>query len=221
MTSSPDEKTKKSDIYNPFFQTPERLLEKSRSRFLEDSPSSTDEEKKVNEPHEVYHRTSSFETPPRDEKGKNATYFGEPARPEKTIPSTARARYEQALQPRQKNTSDDEMVSSVGVEIQIDAAGDSILDIMDAYEGNDEAESLQSAAVNGSFNNKSGPSISSRFHTIKSLRRNVKQPVSYAEPALNTKLRQGDTYFPKVEAHHKQTPIVSPAVSPVDSAIKY
>ena len=231
MTSSPDEKTKKSDIYNPFFQTPERLLEKPRSRFLEDSPSSTEEEKKINEPHEVYHRTTSFETPPRDGESKPAPYLGEPARPEKTIPSAARARYEQALQPRQKTTiqekktnkqlSMDEMVSSEGVEVQVDASGDSILDIMDAYEGNDEAESLQPAAVNGSSNNKSGTSISSRFHTIKSLRRNVKQPVSYAEPPLNTKLRQGDTYFPKVEGSHKQTPIVSPAVSPVETGIKY
>jgi hypothetical protein len=32
---------------------------------------------------------------------------------------------------------------------------------------------------------------------MKQPRRNVKQPVSYAEPALNTKLRQGDMYFSK------------------------
>lgn len=30
-------------------------------------------------------------------------------------------------------------------------------------------------------------------------RRSVKQPVSYAEPALNTKLRQGHTFFPKTK----------------------
>lgn len=32
---------------------------------------------------------------------------------------------------------------------------------------------------------------------MKQSRRNVKHPVSYAEPALNTKLRQGDTFFSK------------------------
>lgn len=35
-----------------------------------------------------------------------------------------------------------------------------------------------------------------QLHALKN-RRSVKQPISYAEPALNTKLRQGDTYFQK------------------------
>ena len=36
-----------------------------------------------------------------------------------------------------------------------------------------------------------------RLQELKSHRRSVKQPISYAEPALNTKLRQGDVYFQK------------------------
>ena len=35
------------------------------------------------------------------------------------------------------------------------------------------------------------------FPAHHSKRRNVKQPVSYAEPPLNSKLRRGDVYFPK------------------------
>jgi hypothetical protein len=66
-----------------------------------------------------------------------------------------------------------------------------ILDMVDAFE------------ENGSGNThvvKEQQSLSpSRFQgPIKSLRRrSVSKPISYAEPKLNTKLRRGDTFFPK------------------------
>lgn len=66
----------------------------------------------------------------------------------------------------------------------------SIVDIVDSFE--------QTASENRD-GGKEQKSSSSRFQgPIRSLRRrSVKTPISYAEPALNTKLRRGDTFFPK------------------------
>ena len=52
---------------------------------------------------------------------------------------------------------------------------------------------------------------------MKQPRRNVKQPVSYAEPALNTKLRQGDMYFSKAGSggHSIVTPEPSASQNPL------
>lgn len=44
---------------------------------------------------------------------------------------------------------------------------------------------------------KISESVTSRFIAAGKSRRRVKQPVSYAEPSLNSKLRRGDVYFPK------------------------
>eukprot|EP00536_Pseudo-nitzschia_multiseries_P010205 jgi/Psemu1/297506/fgenesh1_pm.305_\ len=68
----------------------------------------------------------------------------------------------------------------------------SIIDLVDTFE--------QSPTENNDGGN-GGKSSTSRFQgPVRSLRRrSVKQPISYAEPALNTKLRQGDTFFPKSE----------------------
>jgi len=49
----------------------------------------------------------------------------------------------------------------------------------------------------GSFEDKSFSSSSRFVAAGKSRRRSVKQPVSYAEPSLNSKLRRGDVFFEK------------------------
>ncbi|CAB9512334.1 expressed unknown protein [Seminavis robusta] len=49
----------------------------------------------------------------------------------------------------------------------------------------------------------------SRFIEAGRSRRRVKQPISYAEPSLGAKLRQGDVYFPK------EDPGTRPATNPV------
>lgn len=48
-------------------------------------------------------------------------------------------------------------------------------------------------------------SMASRLNVMKN-RRTVKQPISYAEPALNTKIRQGHSYFPKSDEPRIVTP---------------
>lgn len=64
-----------------------------------------------------------------------------------------------------------------------------IVDIVDAFEQT-ERENLGAANQQKSPSKYAGP--------VKSLRRrSVSKPISYAEPPLNTKLRRGDTFFPK------------------------
>jgi len=265
-SSSLDEKNHKTDIYNPFFATPERRFEKSRSPFSDvdvdtnGSPvglprtgsdkcvfNSPTEEKKMNEPLHPYdssHRASNFRTPPRGGRLKATFFSGEPARPEKVIPSAARARYEQALQPRQNATSNDsssamentvksnnspsvllrrikqkrmnksEESSSERTEPEISGLTDSRGDLTESVQQTFEEVAVKHTT--GEMTSKGGrPSMSTRISAVKGLRRSVKQPVSYAEPPLNTKLRQGDVYFPKVEGE-SQIPIVTPVASPAD-----
>jgi len=73
----------------------------------------------------------------------------------------------------------------------------SILNIVDTFE--------LSGSGNADVGKERKSSISSRFQgPIKSLRRrSVKKPISYAEPPLNTKLRRGDTFFPKTGPNMK------------------
>ena len=94
----------------------------------------------------------------------------------------------------------------------------SILNIVDTFE--------QTESGSNDVENEKKPSTTSRFQgPIKSLRRrSVKKPISYAEPPLNTKLRRGDTFFPKTgpdridgDADQNQAPnLIQPAavVSP-------
>ena len=66
-----------------------------------------------------------------------------------------------------------------------------IVDIVDAFEHTESENTNEEKAQKSSTASRfSGP--------IKSLRRrSVNKPISYAEPPLNTKLRRGDTFFPK------------------------
>ena len=100
----------------------------------------------------------------------------------------------------------------------------SITDIVDVFEQQQGIHSVQydtnagrnlgdgddRHAISGNGNMDS--SKLSRFQPIKSLRRNVKKPVSYAEPALNTKLRRGDTFFPKMSDQNQMPNAIQPAV---------
>lgn len=65
----------------------------------------------------------------------------------------------------------------------------------------------------GSDNSPSSAGSSARYSALKQ-RRSVKQPVSYAEPPLNTKVRRGDVFFPRTENEdNSTTPVVSPGSS--------
>jgi hypothetical protein len=224
-----------------------------------------------------------FETPPKGEKvGLSAggdVAVVEPGRPEKTMSSAARARYERALQPRHENkvpslrpignssknraatteeaaavtkpsSSSNNVVADNGStsallqriqqkrtskvvgqnnsqHISVEGAyhhhptsrqevspqESSVVNVVndyeetkggdngersprmrkDSFDGVDSSSSTNREKVQNSFQQ----SISARILSIKSARRSVKQPVSYAEPPLNTKLRRGDTYFTK------------------------
>lgn len=246
-SSGPGEK-----IYNPFFATPEKQKSRAEldgfstpkeekktgepTDALDLEP--TTPPKAFKSTHEVINNdTDSSEHRPK--------------RPEKINSAAARARYVRALGPRAESSRNDkslpaesnsnptalsrriqqkklldknlQAISKSGGATPEFASNDkaqksrnSIIDIVDAFEENP-----------GSINDEAKqqkPSIASRFQgPIKSLRRRaVKKPISYAEPPLNTKLRRGDTFFPKTspamtEGDQNQapngistTPIVSP-----------
>lgn len=219
------------NIYNPFSTTPEK--DKAQK-----------EEKKTGDPSEVAHL--EYKTPPGNAKknlsvtsiDKNEKDEQRPKRPEKVIPSAARARYERALGPRVESSTQNkpavrneagnsslsdtnspgalyrriqqkkrldkslEALSSrsldEGPSVELSSSGykrqssDSILNIVDAFESNE--------SQNADADKKQPPSPSRFKGPIRSMRRrSVKKPISYAEPALNTKLRRGDTFFPKTE----------------------
>ncbi|KAG7338105.1 shugoshin related kinetochore-attachment protein [Nitzschia inconspicua] len=213
-------KTRKIDIYNPFFSTPERFSGRSK---IERDLFRDEEEKKTNEPSRPFesaYKASNFETPPRVPRVNVGVSAGEPPRPEKSENSAARERYERALQPRQgtattdktsksnspsallrrnTNNNSNNPFSDAGESIKVQKErSDSVVDIVDAFEGcMDTAEET-----------------SEKSNRRLSTRRNVKQPISYAEPPLNTKLRRGDTFFPKLEEEQKPQLVAPRAVSP-------
>mmetsp|Transcript_7454 Transcript_7454/g.8663 ORF Transcript_7454/g.8663 Transcript_7454/m.8663 type:complete len:700 (-) Transcript_7454:292-2391(-) len=280
-------------IYHPFFATPKKSKENHDSTLLDSnddgSPmgrlkiggdqyvySTPTEEKNKDEPFDIEHVT-----PPKNRNENNLLRGApnknnreEPGRPEKIIPSTARARYEQALGPRegslncnqneiessQKSQSRDQVSRSEtnspsalfrriqqkrrmskkhnSVEevfydstssqkvVEVPATDSSsfkegsrksITSIVDAFEQNRPTSPglnyTNADTMNGDGDKseiQQNSKLSSRFEPRKSLRhRNVK-PISYAEPSLNTKLRRGDTFFPKTNDQVIQPTVISP-----------
>jgi len=220
--------------YNPFFPTPE----KSKSSLSPSGQKTPNDNKSAAEQSKL--SQIEYTTPPKntnvgamDKIDNSSEDEIRPKRPEKTIPSAARARYQRALGPRVESSSrksrdevdksssessnptallrrlqqkkrlsknmesvpkdsmaETSLPESSSIE-QTSQTQKSILNIVDAFE---ETES----GSNGVENEKKNSTMSRYQGPIKSLRRrSVKKPISYAEPPLNTKLRRGDTFFPK------------------------
>jgi len=191
--------TSKQDIYNPFFPTPEKVKEKQDTNLstVNSGQSSVREYLKPDNGRFAYRtqlkeegKTELFDEAcitPAKNKSKNApltavankdTKEG-PQRPEKVTPSTVRARYEKAY----GTTTDTKQKS-----------GKSVTSIVDEFEHNHMVNSGLKDAVKDITNSNDNDCNVQR----KSRRRSVKKPISYAEPALNTKLRQGTAFFPKI-----------------------
>ena len=223
--------------YNPFFPTPEKPKSPVNS-IVHGIPK---EESNSRETSEASQKLE-FKTPPKNAIDFSSTNTDEndrngvrPKRPEKTIPSTARARYEKVLAPRAKSSTqindcvrNEEQKNSpsackstgtiFGRKSQRRQLGknldstendskardpilaspssrqkrqphEAILNIVDTFE----------QTIPSGISKEQKTSTPPRFQgPIKSLRRrSVKKPISYAEPPLNTKLRRGDTFFPK------------------------
>ena len=207
----------------------------------------TPEEKKTDEPNDSTPYVTPPRDHTTEHEVK--TNGSDPGRPEKTTSSAARARYERALQPRKKNDLQPSLSSGNEGRLQISANtppslsqienavsvartnSDSVLDIVDAYESPSSAGTDQKRSQNkpivitapsrdtSKVGSRGGQSISARLSGVRSLRRSVKQPISYAEPALNTKLRRGDKFFPKSSSptsdDSNEPVLVSPDGSPV------
>jgi len=220
--------------YNPFFATPEKQNSRSDSRSYGPSQQVEMNAEKVS--------PIDYRTPPKNGKPvptsplEKSDRDSRPKRPEKTIPYSARARYERVLAPRsesstqskhpvvgneaEKKTSNGHSpgalrrrmqqrkqlgknlesmpngVTKTKPEVepspteQKHQSRKEIVDILDTFENIENVENGTTEAKPASASRFSGP--------IKSLRRrSVKKPISYAEPPLNTKLRRGDTFFPK------------------------
>jgi hypothetical protein len=201
------------------------------------------------------HNTQSYSTPPKDSNATSLISEERPKRPEKTPSAEARAKYENALQPRTSASAasstilapQDKTSGTLSQPVSLpsnETAPPSPSPLLkrihqrrmnkqlsreqsmpstsvpkpgfhrhsSAPEASKEGQSDPLVSADSRLNSQaprpSGGSItpeaiteSARLQSLR--RRNVKQPVSYTEPALNTKLRQGHVYFQK-----EQQPVI-------------
>mmetsp|Transcript_19173 Transcript_19173/g.39445 ORF Transcript_19173/g.39445 Transcript_19173/m.39445 type:complete len:403 (+) Transcript_19173:322-1530(+) len=242
FTSSPGSKSSQKP-YNPFFATPEKQNSRSDSRSSQmettGDPSRVSPMEYRTPPKNPKHEVLAFDKNERDSR---------PKRPEKTTPSSARARYERVLgqsstQGKHLTANEADKKSSGGNgpnplqnpnplqrRIQQRKRLDKNLESMSNASSTSKSSAELTSALdqkhqsrkemsnildefenieNGATMAAPQPSSASKFSgPIKSLRRrSVKKPISYAEPPLNTKLRRGDTFFPKTSPNDAQNQV--------------
>ncbi len=154
-----------------------------------------------------------------NEKDGNSLHPPSPPSGKQSGGAAARARYKYAL-----DDTDEENIAPMD-EAQADKAETSptlVLQRLHQRKAREKSSTNQNLETEGSGNGRTSMSEEIRkldaiangsLSRVKSgsRRRTVKQPISYAEPSLNSKLRRGDVFFPKndVENEGKSKAVVT------------
>eukprot|EP00978_Attheya_sp_CCMP212_P010369 scaffold25095_cov51-Attheya_sp.AAC.8 len=182
--SSPDK-----DLDSPDREMPE-TREKSVSRLNPQrsyGDSDGDGSRRLGYESETAHpKDAAFHRPMIDDKGTRNRMSTTSSRFNQNPQGESAPRPFQATHPRNRGTGNHISLENISAEIRN----------LDAIASSSSGEGLTAAGVSPSQRSlQSGPGS----------KRRVKQPVSYAEPSLNSKLRRGDVYFPKVDVSREST----------------
>jgi hypothetical protein len=215
--SSPSSAFTSKDAYDPFFASPERPQNTSTIVDVDD-----DDDDKNDEAYEdtigilntspppsppASYQKYNPKTPPKNITEEDTR----PPKPEKTPSAEARARFERALRPRTSITSNQTRTAAT---TSTTAKPSPLLQRIQEKRILKQKQQISSpsnisALITNTNNNNHHLTESSTLEesSIKPLnenspstrhsKRGVQKPISYAEPALNTKLRQGHVYFEK------------------------